>query len=421
MNRIFLERNKSFSSPIKWTLDLMARHSEAKWEFVSDLSDADIIFNEEKISTEPINKAFYDSIEHISRFDPKHWLNKESGNICFENGETDLLSTIFYYTNCLQEFNTKKEDLDEYQRFKYSNSIQCSKSNLEKQTVLILIHQWLSEHDIKIVQTKSRLFLSHDIDSMYGSFLQDGFWALKQKNLTALLQVCANFILRTPHWRNIDKMLATNDEFEIKSTFFWLVNNGKDENSIPNADYIIKKESELIELVANHGSVNGIHKSSFQSSISEEISQQPELEPYNRFHFLKFTPQNDWPKLNSEQVKLDVSLGFAEHYGFRNGYGLPFKPFNFDTKDAMTTTIVPLILMDRTLHRYMKVEPKEIEKRIIEFLDQNKYDTVWSILWHNIFYSDYKFGGYLNLLKSILNFVKEENIGYALPNDLIIE
>ena len=51
--------------------------------------------------------------------------------------------------------------------------------------------------------------------------------------------VILNLILfeltRRPHWRNIDKIIKINNEHDVRSTFFWLVNKGKGTLNVQNA------------------------------------------------------------------------------------------------------------------------------------------------------------------------------------------
>ncbi|MBL4624030.1 MAG: hypothetical protein JKY42_02640, partial [Flavobacteriales bacterium] len=115
-------------------------------------------------------------------------------------------------------------------------------------------------------------------------------------------------------------------------------------------------------------------------------------------------------ELDKANISLDFSLGFAEHYGFRNSYGVPFRPFDLSTSTTNNVLEIPLAIMDTTFHTYLKTPRKDIANLIIDFLDGNKQGKLISILWHNKFFTSYKFKGYLAIYKTMLEYFEQENI-----------
>ncbi len=82
----------------------------------------------------------------------------------------------------------------------------------------------------------------------------------------------------------------------------------------------------------------------------------------------------------------DSTLGFAEHYGFRNSYCLPFRPFDFRTGQAHDFLEIPLNVMDTTLHhpRYLQLAPEEILPALLPmFREIERFGGVATVLWHN--------------------------------------
>jgi hypothetical protein len=65
--------------------------------------------------------------------------------------------------------------------------------------------------------------------------------------------------------------------------------------------------------------------------------------------------------------------------------------------------------MDRTFFQYTKQTPEEAGDAIFEFFEKNSTNCVLSILWHNNFFTDYKFKGYLDLYKRILTYISDNN------------
>ncbi|RYF31676.1 MAG: hypothetical protein EOO38_31465, partial [Cytophagaceae bacterium] len=69
----------------------------------------------------------------------------------------------------------------------------------------------------------------------------------------------------------------------------------------------------------------------------------------DRFHYLSWEPRFTSNLLVVTKTTYDSTLGFAEHYGFRHSYCLPFQPFNFADGQAYAFLEIPLNVMDATL------------------------------------------------------------------------
>lgn len=69
----------------------------------------------------------------------------------------------------------------------------------------------------------------------------------------------------------------------------------------------------------------------------------------------------------------------------------------------------PLHVMDRTYFQYKKFNVVEAGRDIFDFFEKNRENCVLSVLWHNNFFSNYKFNGYFDLYKKILAYLKEND------------
>jgi hypothetical protein len=217
--------------------------------------------------------------------------------------------------------------------------------------------------------------------------------------------IFANLLLR-PQWLNMDKIMKIEDEFGFKSTFYWLVNKGRTKDGFKNSDYAIgsKHVQNQIECVQKKGWENGLHKSISDDSFVTEMNKLGFMPLGNRYHFLKFNIHANFKDIESAGLKFDGSLGFAEEMGFRNSYGLPYKPYNFETQKAYQFVECPLHIMDTTLHGYQKVSADEAFRKITAFMESNSNDAVFSVLWHNNYFTDYKYGDYFKLYKKLLQY-----------------
>ena len=75
--------------------------------------------------------------------------------------------------------------------------------------------------------------------------------------------------------------------------------------------------------------------------------------------------------------------------------------------------------MDTTLYRYQKKEVNSVANELIEFLEKNKFNAVISLLWHNNYFTEYKFHGYLPLYKKLLAYFYENNWRSLQPDEII--
>lgn len=334
------------------------------------------------------------------------------------NQLTDLFNKskylhIFYLVNSLNEYNAPKDEFDNLYRYQYDSSI-IKEIGIKNNIVLDLIKSSIS-NDSFLQSTftssnhNSYFYLSHDIDSVYGSLTQDGLWAIKNKRLDVMLNLFFNAVTSKPHWLNFDLIMKTESEYDFKSTFYWLVNKGKIDARQTNSDYSISSPKIISEInnISKNGFEIGIHKSISNDSFKSEISKMPVKVVGNRFHYLKFQLPDAYNKIEDVGLKLDASLGFAEHYGFRNGYGYPFQPYDTKKNIPHSFVEVPLNIMDGTFQRYLQIPVEKTADTIIDFLEMHKQNALLSILWHNTFFSNYKYKGYLSEYKKILAYLYE--------------
>ena len=341
---------------------------------------------------------------------------------CFllsQTGEPDFLATAFYMINSLQEFDD--QDRDELGRFKFRNSYQYRFKNSTENIVQHCFDNISKAVDIGPRIEKSRFFLSHDIDMVNGAILEDGFNVIKKGRVDLLLKMLYRVAIRRPDWLNMDKIMRIESEYDCRSVFFWIVNKGRINNREKNADYRFASKSiqKQFKAVEENGFENGIHKSISNESFMQEFKKYGKQPLSNRYHYLKFNLPQAYHDIEEAGLKLDASVGFAEEIGFRNSYGLPFNPYNFKSRKPFSFIEVPLHIMDRTYFQYKKFSPKEAENDIFAFFEKNAKNCVVSILWHNNFFTNYKFKGYLDLYKNILAYITENRFSTISQTEII--
>lgn len=341
---------------------------------------------------------------------------------CFiqnDTGEPDYISTAFFMLTTGQE--VKDNDPDIHGRFKYSNSYQYKFHNNKENIVQECLSQLRRKLGLAAADEPSSFFLSHDIDMVNGAIIEDGFYVLKKGRVDIFLSLLMHVAIGRPDWLNMDKIMSLESEYDCKSTFFWLVNRGAISKREKNADYDFNSPAiqKRFKAVESAGFENGIHKSISPEPFREEFSKYGSTPISNRYHYLKFKLPQAFEDIDASGLKLDASLGFAEEPGFRNSYGLPYNPYDFKNRRPFGFVEAPLHVMDRTYFQYKKFSVKEAEADLIAFFERHKLNCVISVLWHNNFFSNYKFKGYLDLYKAILAYIYENHFKTINPKEIV--
>lgn len=331
----------------------------------------------------------------------------------------DWLGTAFYMVTSRQEYDI--QNYDSLGRFPYTSSYQARFNNAEENIVQRCFDELATLLGIRKNDFKSSFYLSHDIDTVNGAVLEDGLYALKKGRIDVMLKLILNTIIQRPDWLNIDQILKLESEYDVKSTFFWIVNKGRLNKRERNSDYNFHSAAiqKSFAQVKKAGSENGLHKSISSNTFETELKKLNQPVAANRYHYLKYSLPDGYDAVENAGLQLDASLGFAETIGFRNSYGLPFQPYNFSQRRAYRFLEVPLHVMDATFFTYDRSDHQSSASRIFSFIEKNKMNCVLSVLWHNNYFSNYKYGGYLDLYKQILLYIHDNALETTTTADLV--
>ncbi|MGN8225765.1 DUF7033 domain-containing protein [Gracilimonas sp. BCB1] len=391
--------------------------------------DGDII-----ILTGKIN--FFDGKDPIpQKFTWKLWRDKElpflfdnedsSELIENKNGRIyinyDIIASSFFFLSSWQEIHQSEKDL--HGRFEYRNSIQYQHDfplipvvNYYFDILKTAIRQ--AEKNISNrLKEKSNLsvFLSHDIDSINRGWVKDAFSEIKEGRFLSASRIMVQRLRAKDDWNNIEEIVALEKELGVSSTFFFLTEYGNN-----NADYKLKDVQTAFNTIRNAGSEIGIHGSLGSGLIEGQLEN--ELQKFdiditgNRFHFLKIDSSVTPAIIEKAGLSYSCSNGFAEQIGFRNGFCFPFRPFNFKTGRAYQHYQIPLTLMDTTLRdkNYMgRIPGNELERQINILIDETeRFGGVLSILWHNSYFTDYKFKGWREKYIHLIELLKKRTADF---------
>lgn len=278
---------------------------------------------------------------------------------------------------------------------------------------------------------EAEIILTHDVDaiektlpirlkqSAFCAFnvlrsLRDGRWRQAGSKVGA----GARFLLGRANYWHFDEITSLENELGVRSCFFVYGGGGgylrKPRKILFDPMYRADEPKLVNELRKLHkqGWIIGLHQSfdAFESSDTmrhEKVNLENALElPMSccRQHWLRFSWRQTWQAQQAAGLRLDMTLGFNDRPGFRNGAALQFRPWdNSPSLTPLEVESVPMILMDSHVYDYQPLERDQRLRAMQALLDEVRFVRgTASVLWHTqVLASDYGWGdGFRDLLRS---------------------
>ncbi|GGF13894.1 DUF7033 domain-containing protein [Hymenobacter cavernae] len=314
---------------------------------------------------------------------------------------SDLISAAFYLLSGWQEYFC--EERDRHGRFPFSASVQHRYGFVAVPVVnyyfdiLRAAVEHVTGRALKPLQWAAdapfAVFVTHDIDNLFSAWKAPAKAALLRRDWLGFGQRLWQHFTRHDAWDNLAEVQQTVASYGAKSTFFFLPEQSKSANGTPNADYKLSRIcAKAIAAIGDseaglHGSIGtAVHGGNLKE---EEHRLQRCIKGQVagiRFHYLQWEPRITPVIVSSLMFRFDTTLGFAEHFGFRNSYCLPFQPFLFLNGHVASFLEIPLNVMDATLHHpnYLQLAPDEILPALTPmFQEIERFGGVCTVLWHN--------------------------------------
>ena len=363
----------------------------------------------------------------------KSFYRTEENNLIFNH---DLLKSVFYLLSGYQELNCNEKD--RFGRFPHTSSIQCKLNITEKPIVNYYfleivkgVKEYCNKNGIPFKTKKPYMpfgfILTHDIDKIekykwnyIGYKLKELAGIVKKEKtwpqtLRLLIRSILGYIRllkkNNPYW-SFDHIMGLNDKFSFRSTYFFLTRNKKNVDADFDLDdnRLLKLYSKLID----RGDEIGVHGTVSSSLNLEEGERCKELLEITigrkmegiRQHRLCYSLPDTSYIHHQLGYKYDVTLGFAEHIGFRNSYCHPFRLYNFDTDEMYDTWQIPLTVMDISLFAYQKYNTFEAGKAVRSIIQEiKKFNGLFTLLWHNTFLDEDEFKGIQDFYYDLLDYL----------------
>lgn len=311
---------------------------------------------------------------------------------------------------------------DEHGRFPASASLGVRHEFLERPI--------LDEHGLAFQQALSRLFpnwiperrilklkLTHDIDSVGIPFeprTSIAHTLMRSRPASTLQDFLSLFSGVLP--AELAKVLSLADISSsrgLSSAFFW---KGSPRGPYDSGyDPAHGKVQRVIGALRDRGFELGVHPGyeTFDSLVNlarevDTLRQALQVRsPGGRQHYLRWTPDT-WLHWEACGLSYDSSLGFADRFGFRAGTAYPYHPWCFRENRELDLFEAPLILMDCTPVKYMKLSCEDALQRIGSIVQKMKRTGgVFTLLWHNTPLLDPTFDGWYESILDLLADAKD--------------
>ncbi len=233
-----------------------------------------------------------------------------------------------------------------------------------------------------------------------------------------------------PYW-TFEKLMDIEEKLCVKSTFFFLQEEGKAELGNPESWSVYGRRYKFSDLkiikvlhrLSSGGWEVGLHGSFYSYEDLDKLrSDKGELEEILnqkihgiRQHHLNLSIPKTWEYHGKIGLEYDTSLGLKDRMGFRWGTCFPFHPINPEKRKQLSLLEIPLIIMDTTLFQRKDEFWPEIEN-IINAVE--KQGGVLTILFHHSIFDNPDYPGWTETYKKIINLCKKKNAWITTANEI---
>jgi hypothetical protein len=333
----------------------------------------------------------------------------------------DLLLSVLLTLSRFEELSLTGRD--EHGRFPAAKSIAAAHNFVERpivdeyglafeQVLSAILPSW------KPRPRRPRIKLTHDIDGVGipFQFRSAVGHVFKRWTPKGTLKDClSTFTAADPtELYLVRKLGEVSKSRGFRSAFYWKGSPAGPRDS--GYDPCHPKVQKVVRELKRDGFEMGVHPGyntyGSRSLLAEEVSRmQQALEESSfggRQHYLRWSPGTwlDWEACN---LAYDSTLGFADQIGFRAGTSFPFRPWNIEQNRELNLIEIPLIVMDCTPVKYMKLSRAEGLARVKSCIKRiAAVGGVFTLLWHNLPLMEPEYQGWyegiLNLLSGAENF-----------------
>jgi len=342
-----------------------------------------------------------------------------SGNIITDETRIhcgiDIFASVFFMVTRWEEFiNT---DADFLGRFPAQSSLAYRFNFLHRPVV----NEWI-EFLRKIIQflfpgtgftpkQKFGIVFTHDIDFLNApvsirEFAKD---ILKRKSVHAFNRRLKYLVSKDNPYDLFDFFMDVSERNGSVSHFYFMTGHnvpgkdGEDYNRSRRYMQVLKRIKERGHkigfhpslLTYNNPSMFAAEKKRLEDDIGETVIE-------GRQHALRFKMPDTWRMWNEHGMKVDSTLGYSAHEGFRCGTGCAFPVFDFETREELELHEQPLVIMDTTLNVNRKLNIDESRATIEHYIEEaRKHNMPITVLFHNLIADNIDWKGWKMLYEQV--------------------
>ena len=313
--------------------------------------------------------------------------------------ESELLSFAFFMASRMEEQNVSKRSLDGHGRFRGGGSFAAARGWLDRPEVDRRMQKWAKRHKLPLGEARKTFDVlpTFDIDSAFafrskgllrttGAVMKDWF---KGKSARPRLRVALG---KAPDpYETYDRIEALHAAFSLRTRYFFLMaSRSSHDRGVSWRSKGLRALIQRLSAVADVGihpgylaHAKGNRAIAAERERLEQVLGRP-LDGHSRQHYLLQRPPQSWRDLVDAGITDDHSMGYADVAGFRAGVSRPFRAFDLERNEQMALWIHPIAVMDATLLRYEKLDPKAAVERV-EALAKAVAEVGggMELVWHN--------------------------------------
>lgn len=316
----------------------------------------------------------------------------------------DIVASAFYLLARWDEYRVA--DRDRFGRLPFARSAFTAIDGLDIEDPAVEGHLAALRDALGLpAPTDWTVYLTHDIDRIRRRTPRGIARSFKRRRHHAIRDLAGH-----DPWDNVPDLLETTWRRGLRSTVFLIGRNRHRLDGTPRRTYE-RERRQLAAAVHAGGSEVALH-GAFASSESEEALREEvavlRAEAGDirgvRFHYLRFRYHDTPLRVERAGLEYDASLGFSERPGFAAGYARPFRPWIVGEEREARITLVPLAVMDTTLHSHLGLSAADARERALQVLDVvRRVGGRVALLWHNTYLADERAPGYGRLWEDLLD------------------
>lgn len=212
-------------------------------------------------------------------------------------------------------------------------------------------------------------------------------------------------------WDNVPDLLEAAWLRGARPTVFLIGRNAHPLDGTPRRTYERQRRT-IAAGVRAAGAEVGLHGSFASSEDGDALAAElaglraeagPPVDGV-RMHYLRFRYHETVRRLEAAGAAYDSSLGFSEAPGFAAGIARPFRPWLVGEERPARLRLLPLAVMDTTLHSHLGLDAAGARERALAVLDRARAaGGRVALLWHNTFLADDRAPGYGPLWGDLLD------------------